>query len=147
LAQAHNGQVSANITRADIEKLLLAGAKQAAASKGVTIEETALKLRSVGPRSIEVNLNVRARMSFFSANVPISGRLVIDDRFNATISDLACRGEGPVGLIVAGLVTPRLEPYNGKQIPLMALPLGDVKLRDIQLQTQNGVAVQAVFGS
>jgi hypothetical protein len=147
LVRARNGQIKARITLADIETLLLAGARQAASNQGIVIEDTSLTLRTLDARSIDVNLSIRAKKAFFRTTVPINGRLVIDDHLNATISGLNCRGEGPVGIIVSSLITPHLEKYNGTRLPLMTFSLGDVKLRDIQLNTQNGLEIRAAFGS
>jgi hypothetical protein len=147
LSTASSGKVEAGIARKDIESLLLSGASAAAKKQGVAIEETQLTLNSKGPRSVGMDVRVRAKKGLFGATVHIVGQLDVDDEMTARISGLNCSGEGMIGSVVCGFITPYLQRYDGKQVPLMAFSMGDVRLRDLQLRTQDGLQVTAAFGS
>lgn len=147
LLEAQEGRVEAAIRKADIEALLLTGACAAAKSQGIAIEETQLTLTSQGTRSARVDLRVKARKGFFGAVIRIQGRLNIDDDLNAQVSGLTCEGEGMIGSMACGFILPHLQKFEGKQLPLMAFSLGDVRLRDLSFQVQDGLQVRAAFGS
>lgn len=151
LASAAEGRVEASVTRANLEALLLAGAQEPARRQGVVVERTTLTLTSRGPRALAVDLRVTARKRVVFADVTavvrIEGRLDIDDDLTARLSALSCQGEGVVGGIVSGFITPQLEKFEGRELPLMAFSLGDVRLRDVQIGTADGLQVTAAFGS
>jgi hypothetical protein len=147
LTETQEGRVEAAISKADIEALLLAGARAAAKSQGIAVEQTQLTLTSQGNRSVGVDLRVRARKGFLGATIRVKGRLDVDDELNAQISGLTCDGEGMIGAMACGFITPHLQKFEGRQLPLMAFSLGDVRLRDLTLQVSDGLRVRAAFGS
>lgn len=147
LAEARQGQVTVQILQADLKTLIQTGAKEAAAKHGVQIQETHLTLTQLDPRSLAAEIRVKAKKLFVSATVSIRGQLRIDDAMNATVSDLACHGEGMLGDMASALIRPKLDQINGKSYPLSAIALGSVRLRDLQLQVADAVKVTAKFGS
>lgn len=146
LADAAEGNVDVNVTKADLQALALAAANLAAKEHGVKVESVELDLKSEGPRAVSADVRVKAKKMMVGGVLRVTGRLDIDDDLKATISNLACTGEGMIGTMVAGIVQPKLKGYNGKQVPLMAFSLGDLTLRDLKIDAKNGLHVTARFG-
>jgi hypothetical protein len=146
LTDAEEGRVEAKISTKDIEALLLAAASAAGKEQGIAIKELALDLEQEGPRSVAAEVRVKAKKMMMSGVIRITGKLDIDEELNATVSDLACTGEGIVGGAAAGIVQNKLRPYDGTTIPLMAFSLGDVALRDLKIAVKDSVQVSAEFG-
>jgi hypothetical protein len=48
--------------------------------------------------------------------------------------------------MAAGVVQSKLKQYERTRISLMAFSLGDVKLRDLKIDTKSGLHVTAAFG-
>lgn len=146
LSDADHGKVEATISKADIQVLLLAAATLGAKEQGVKIQDLQIDLASDGPRSVAATVRIKAKKLMVSGTIVVTGRLDIDDDLNATVSKLACTGEGIVGSAAAGMIRKQIMPYDGTQVPLMAFSLGDVKLRDLQITVADDVEVTAAFG-
>jgi len=147
LTDAKSGKVDAKISKADIQKVLTEVATVAAKQQGITIQDLELDLKSAGPRSVAADVRVKAKKLMMSGVIHITGKLDIDDELNATLSDLACTGDGMVGGVAAGIVQSKIKPYNGQTIPLMAFSLGDVALRDLKIDVKKDLSVSAAFGT
>lgn len=147
LSDAKNGKINLQISKRDLDALLLAVGRQAAAKQGAQIVESQLTLNQLDPRSVAVEVRVKAKKLFVSAAVKVSGRLAIDDALRASGSGLACSGEGMLGDMVCGALRPQLAKIDGRSFPLTALSLGQVKLRDLRLSVGDSIAVAAAFGS
>ena len=146
LTDAEDGKVEAKISKADLETLARQAAEMAAEQQGIKIKDLDLELRSDGPRSIAVDVRIKARKMMVSGTIHITGRLDVDDELNATISKLNAEGEGMIGTAAAALVQKKIRSYNGMEVPLMAFSLGDVALRDLKISVKNDVQVSAAFG-
>ena len=146
LTDAGEGHVDAKVGKADIQALATAAASAAAKEQGVAIQSVEVDLKSEGPRSVAADVRVKAKKMMVSGVIRITGRLDVDDELNATVSGLDCTGEGMIGSVVAGVVQPKLKPYNGQKVPLVAFSLGDVALRDLKIDVKNGLHVTARFG-
>lgn len=147
LQKAAEGSIDVSLPVADLENLARAGAQTAAAAQGVTIENVRVALQTRGDRALDVIVEVRAKKLFLSANVRLSGSVAIDDQLNARLSGLTCTGEGALGSLACGFLTPHLQRFDGRQFSLLALPLGKVKLRDVRVAAGNELRVSAQFGS
>lgn len=147
LTAAESGDVRASISQADLQALALEAATAAAKQQGVTIQELQLSLASEGPRTLAAHVRVKAKKMMMSGVVHLRGRLAIDDRLDATVSQLSCVGEGMVGNAAAAMLQRKVQEMEGRTIPLTALSLGEVALRDIQIQVDDTVRVSAAFGS
>ena len=55
-------------------------------------------------------------------------------------------GAGWLGSLACGVLEPHLAKLNGRSFPLMALPLGEVRLRDVRLAASDKLSVTAEFG-
>jgi hypothetical protein len=146
LTDAEDGKVEAKISKADLETLARQAAEMAAGGQGIKIQDLDLDLKSDGPRSVAVDVRIKARKMLVSGTIHITGRLDVDDELNAVISKLSAEGEGIVGTAAAALVQKKIKSYNGKEVPLMAFSLGDVALRDLKISVKKDVSVSAVFG-
>lgn len=146
LQDAAEGHLEIAVTLADLEALVLAGVKVEAGKHGVTVESVRIELRSRSDRALDAVVQVRARKLFLSAAVRISGSLEIDEQLNARLSGLECAGEGTFGTLACGFIAPHLQRFDGREFSLMALPVGDVKLRDVRVTAAGELRVRAEFG-
>ena len=135
-----------SISLSDLENAVHAGARAAGAHQGVNVEDVKIDLRSRGDRALDATVSVRAKKLFLSATVRIKGSLTIDDRLRAQLSGLTCVGEGPLGSVACGFLNPYLQRFAGREFSLLALPLGEVQLRDVRLAAGKDLQVTARFG-
>ncbi|MGH8164703.1 MAG: hypothetical protein ACREP1_10250, partial [Rhodanobacteraceae bacterium] len=147
LQNAAEGNVEVSLAVKDLEALVLAGAKAEAAKQGVTVEAVQIQLQSRTERALDVVVQVRAKKLFLTAAVRISGSAEIDEQLNARLSQLRCDGEGTLGTLACGVLGPQLERFEGREYSLVALPLGEVKLRDVRIAAGEELRVSAQFGS
>ena len=147
LQRADNGQIVVAIRKRDLEMLIDQMAKVQAGKQGVAIEQVELNLTSRGSRSLGAEVRLQARKLFIRTTIRIAGVLEIDDQFVAHISDLACSGDGAIGALACGVLTPHLQGLQNRSFPLLALPLGELKLRGINLYVADGIEVSAEFGA
>ena len=146
LQSAAAGEVQIIADKAELEKAIAAFATQEAGKQGVTIEDVSLKFHERGARSLSVEVQVKARKLFFSTVIRIAADLDLDDELNATISGLACKGEGAIGTLACGVLAPHLQKLDGRTFSLLALPLGDIRLRDVRIAAADTISVTAEFG-
>ena len=146
LQDAAEGQVELAVAVTDLETIVLAGAKTEAGKKGVTIEGVRIELHSRSDRALDVLVQVRARKLFLSAAVQIRGSVEIDEQLNARFSSLECAGEGTLGTLACGFIAPLLQRFDGREFSLIALPLGEVKLRDVRIAANRELRITAAFG-
>ncbi|MBV8900438.1 MAG: hypothetical protein JOY92_10060 [Verrucomicrobia bacterium] len=146
LAAAEAGRVAIEISRGDLEALLLAEAKTAAAKQGVAVENAALDLVPINQRSVAIAARVTAKKLIARATVEVKGQLAVDDELNATLSALSCAGEGIVGGLAGNLIRPYLERFNNTKLPLAAVSLGTIHLHDLRIGAGDSLKVQATFG-
>ncbi|HEX4795064.1 MAG TPA: hypothetical protein VH370_14820 [Humisphaera sp.] len=147
LADAKEGKLSVQIRNSDIQQLVLAAATKAAAAQGVQVQEAKLNLSQTAERSIGIEARVKAKKMFMSAVILVRGQLNIDPTLIARLSNLSCTGEGVMGSMACGLIQPHLNELQNRDLPLTALSLGDIRLRDLKLGVTDKVSVSAEFGS
>jgi hypothetical protein len=147
LHRATDGAIALSTSASDLEAAIAELAKTEAGKHGVTIDQVQLSLRSQSSRSLAAEVRLRARKSFLSATIRITGRLDLDEQLNARISGLDCLGDGVMAGVACGLLKPHLQKIDGRSFPLMSLPLGEVRLRDVQLAVGDKLSITAEFGS
>jgi hypothetical protein len=147
LHRADDGAISISTALSDLEALIAEVAKTEAGKHGVTIDGVVLSLRSKSSRSLTAEVRLRARKLFLSASIQITGQLDLDEQLNAKISGLDCIGDGAIAAVACGVLKPHLQKIDGRSFPLMSLPLGEVRLRDVQLAVGEKLSVTAEFGS
>lgn len=146
LQKAAEGFVEVVTSVSDLENAVRTGARAAGAEQGVKVEDVKIDLRSRGDRALDATVSVRAKKLFLSATVRINGSATIDENLSARLSGLTCTGEGPLGSLACGFLNPYLQRFEGREFSLLALPLGEVKLRDVRLAAGKDLQVTAQFG-
>jgi hypothetical protein len=146
LQKAKEGRVEIALALADLEALVLAGVKTEATRQGVTVDSVRIELRARSERALDVVVQVRAKKLFLTAALRISGSVAIDQQLQAKLSGLACDGDGTLATLACGAIAPHLQRFNGREFSLMALPLGEIKLRDVRISTGRKIRLTAEFG-
>jgi len=141
------GTVSVRITVEALEALLLSVASQAASKQGVDVKQTKLTLTQDGPRAVSFRAEVTAKVFIMSAALALTGKLEIDDEFNARVSGLELGGDPMVTNLAGSFLRPRLQQLEGRSFPLLAFSPGGLKLRDIELSVTPALSVKALFGT
>lgn len=147
LHQAANGHIEISASPSDLEALIAEVVKTEAGKHGVTIDSVQLILRSKSSRSLAAEVRLRAKKLFLSASIRITGQLDLDEELNAKVSGLDCTGDGAIASVACGVLKPHLQKIDGREFPLMSLPLGEIRLRDVQLAVGDKLSVTADFGS
>jgi head-tail adaptor len=147
LQSAADGEVEISAEKQEIENAIAAVATREAGKHGVAIDQVQLSISVRGERSVDAEVRLRARKLFFSTVVRIGAKLDLDEQLNAKLSGLTCNGEGAIGALACGGLQPHLHKLDGRSFSLMALPLGEVRLRDVRLAAGARISVRAEFGS
>jgi len=147
LDDAAEGKIEISAPLADLEQVIAKIAKDQAGKHGVAIETVQLTARTTSPRSLEAEVRLKARKLFLSASIRITGQLDLDSELNAKISCLECKGDGAIAAIACGTLDPHLRKLDGREFPLMSLPLGEIRLRDVRIGVSDKLSVTAEFGS
>jgi len=147
LHDAAKGHVEISVALSDLEALLGEVAKAEAGRHGVNVDAVELTLRSRSSRSLAAEVHLRAKKLFMSASLRITGQLDLDEQLNARISGLDCTGDGAIASVACGILKPHLHKLEGREFSLMSLPLGEVRLRDVQIAVSEKLSVSAEFGS
>jgi hypothetical protein len=114
--------------------------------QGVEVQETRLKLTSQGPRTLSFRGDVTAKMFIMTAALTLTGQIDVDAELNARFSRLTLSGDSMVTKIASGFIRPKLDALEGRVISLLALSLGDLHLRDIEVSASETLLIRAVFG-
>ncbi|MEY2498385.1 MAG: hypothetical protein QOD12_1941 [Verrucomicrobiota bacterium] len=147
IEKAADGRIEISALPSDLEALIAKVAKAQAGKHGVTIDKVQLKLRSKTSRSLAAEVRLEARKLFLTASVRITGQLDLDEDLNVRISALDCTGDGAIAALACGVLKPHLQKLDGREFPLMSLPLGEIRLRDVQVILGDKLSVTAEFGS
>jgi hypothetical protein len=147
LQNARRGRIAISTATADLEALIAEVAASEARKHGVVVDNVQLFLRSSGPRSLAAEVRLRGKKLFMSASLRITGQLDLDDELNARISGLNCLGDGAIASLACGILKPQLQKLDGRVFPLMSLPIGEVRLRDVRIDVGDRLSVNAEFGS
>jgi hypothetical protein len=145
--KAAHGRIAVSASPSDLEMLIAEVAKAEAGKHGVTIDSVQLSLRSNSPRSLAAEVRFRAKKLFLGASIRITGQVDLDEALNAKISGLDCIGDGALAGIACGVLRPHLQKLDGRDFPLMSLPLGEIRLRDVRIAAGDKLSVTAEFGS
>ncbi len=147
LQSAREGQIRVGTTTSALEAVIAQLAREEAGKHGVTIDRVQLNLTSGGPRSFAAEVQLRAKKLFLSASIRVFAKVDLDQELNAKISGLQCEGDGAMASVACGVLTPHLQKLDGRVFPLMALPLGEIRLRDVRLAVGDEIEVSAEFGA
>ena len=146
LKHAASGTVSVKVAIEALEGLLQSLASEAGGKQGIDIKKTQLTLTQEGPRAVAFRAEVTAKVFIMSATLALTGKLEIDDAFNARLSSLGLDGDAMVTNLAGGFLKPRLQQLEGRVFPLLAILPSGLQLRDIQVAVAPALQVQARFG-
>lgn len=144
---SESGTLKMEIPRADLEALILARATTAAAQQGAKITALELKLIARSERSLTIDLRVHAKKMMMGGVVHISGRVDLDDRLTARLSEMNCVGEGVAGKIAAGFLVPKIKQVDGRSFPLADESLNGLHLHDLRVTSVDPVRIEGAFGA
>jgi len=147
LTDADQGNIDLRIARSDLGSMIGALARKAAEKQDVEVESTEVDFTSEGPRALRFHATVNACKMIFSVQVIVTGRFEIDESLDARLMDLDCSGKGIIGAGACEMIRPHLAKIEGRTLPLATLPLGNVRLRDLQLHVGDPLQIEAAFGS
>lgn len=147
LESATDGKIEISATQTDLEALIAKLAQNQASKQGIMIDGVQLKLRQKNARSLAAEVRLRARKLFLGASIQVTGQLELDDQLNLRIADLNCTGDGGIATLACGILKPYLQKIDSREFPLMSLPLGEVRLRDVRLAVDENLTITAEFGS
>jgi len=147
LDRAAEGKIEISLAQTDLEALVFNLAQDQAKKQGITVDGVQLKLRQQNARSLAAEVNLRARKLFLAASIKVTGQLELDDQLNLRVFDLNCLGDGGIANMACGILKPYLQKIDGREFSLMSLPLGEVRLRDVQLAVGDRLSITAEFGS
>lgn len=145
LDRAGQGTIELSVARTALEEVLRKAGQTAAESKGAEVQTVNLEVRNESARVVAIRVHVTAKAMFFTTTITVSGRLEINDRLEARLSDLHCEGDGMIGKMVAGALRPQFEKIQSRAISLGRAVAG-LQLHDIQLTGGEDLRIHASFG-
>ena len=145
--QASHGELSAHAAHSDLDRLIHSLVSAAAREHGAEIKSVALRFTSRGPRAVSINAEVTAKMFIATTKLGLSGDADLDDKLNARLSNLRFQGDGMMANLAGGFIRPKLASFEGRTFPLMNFALGEITLRDVQLEAGETLRLSAQFGS
>jgi len=143
---AATGTVSVKVAKEALEALLKSVVSELAAKQGLEVKKTKLDLTQEGARSVVFRAEVTAKVFIMNATLALTGRLDIDDAFNARLSGLGLDGDSMVVNLAGSYLRPRLQELEGRVFPLLAFSPGGLKLRNIELAVTPALQLRARFG-
>jgi hypothetical protein len=147
LKSAAEGEVAVSVSKDALERAIASVATSEAGKHGVAIDQVRLTVNTRGERGVDAEVQLRGRKLFFSTVIRITAKLDLDEQLNARVSGMRCNGDGAIGALACSVLAPHLQAIDGRTFPLMALPLGEVRLRDVRLAAGERITVTAEFGS
>jgi hypothetical protein len=147
LTDAKDGTMTLEVPRKDVDWLLLHGARELASKFGVAVDRTKLKLDVEDNRTIRLDLKIDTRVALLPAGFRFKARVDIDDDLNGKMTHLSCEGDQLLGPLISSIINPMLEKYEGRTRPLVGFEWGEMKLRDVKMDTTDSFRLEAKFGS
>ena len=115
-------------------------------SAGFFVTSTKLTMTSDNPHSLAASLELNGFLLVIPTSLTLTGRIDIDDDFQATLSHLHCTGGSVGGGLLANYINDKLAKYEGKRQPLATFPGSHMRLRDVHIAVDDSLHVNADFG-
>ncbi len=147
LADAQTGTLHFDATSDDLERVVLAMAREAAGPYGVDIVSDSIRIEAKTPRSVSLTLHVKTRVALIPAGMTFKAHVDIDDAMNAKLTGLKIDGDEALGPLIVGLLRPGLAKYEGKSRPLISFPSHEMQLHDVAVTIDDSVHLTAAFGN
>ena len=147
MTDAKEGHVNFEVPLEDLRSMFKVSAKSGGSRAGYTVSDVQMKLISYDSRSLTCELKVRGFWVLLPTSFKLTGRIDIDDQFNAHLSNIACTGVDVGGVLLAGFIDNALKKYDGRVMPLASFPGGRIKIRDVKIDVDDSLRIYAAFGS
>ncbi len=146
LQSCTNGTFDAAAETAEIERALLALARDAAAEHGASVESVRLTLESESTRQIAVTGVAVAKAMFLTVSLTIRGRIALDDDFNMRLIDATCTGDGMLANLAAARLRPRLKEIEGRPFSMRTFLPAGLHPVNVTLSGGSSLRIGAAFG-
>jgi hypothetical protein len=146
ILQAKSGAVVLETKRSDLESFLEKLAAETLAKHGAEVKSTRLEFTNHGPRTLEFQARVKAKVFVMNAEIVVSGQLSVDDRLNLRAQQLTADGNGMIANVATGYLRPRFAEMEKRVFPLASFSLAEVQLRDVQVRGGETLRLEARFG-
>jgi len=140
-----DGLLAIRIATADLERVLLEAAGEWGRPHGVRVERVELELAQAGQRQVRALARIKVR-KLLPVNVKLEALLTLDEQLNATLTGVSARAEGLLGKAIDPELSRRAGQLEGRSWPLAALPLGDLRVRSLEVRVQDGLELRAALG-
>jgi hypothetical protein len=147
MTEARDGRVDFHVPVRDLERMLVASARTGGAKAGYRISDVSLKLSSDHSHSLACELTVGGWWLLLPTSFKLTGRVDIDDAYNARLSNVGCTGTDVGGALVAGFIDNAVRKYDGRVMPLARFPGGKIRIRDLRIDLDDSLRIFAAFGS
>lgn len=147
MTEAKNGQVLFEVPQDDLRAMFLTSAKTNGSRAGFNVRDVQMNLISHDSRSLTCELKVRGFLLLLPAAFKITGRIDLDDQFNAHLSNVGCTAEDVGGLLIAGFIDGALKKYDGRVMPVASFPGAKIKIRDVKISVDESLRIHAQFSS
>jgi hypothetical protein len=149
-AGAAGGRLRSRVAKESLRALVLGAAREAARGEGV-VGQAPFEVTQADGRALDIRLRVegtrKVPFKTLSWSVRVRGRLQVNDDSVAAVTGLSFQGEEALGRLLASKLEERLKGGEGYRLPLTALPLGEVRVRDVRLRvTERDLKLEAAFG-
>jgi len=146
MTDARQGEAQFYVSLADLRTLVRDAAGDSGGRVIFFVRDTELTMTSENPRSLQATLEIRGFWLLIPTQITLSGRLDVDQNFNAKLSSLSCTGTEAGGPLLAGFINNSLKKYEGKTMPLAAFPGDHLKMRDLHISVDDTLHIDAEFG-
>jgi hypothetical protein len=146
MTDASEGQAHFFVTLADLNTIVRDATDDNAGEAVFFVRDTKLTMTSENPRSLESKIEVRGFWLLIPTDITLTGRIDVDQNFNAKFSHLSCTGTDVGGPLLAKFIDGALKKYEGKVMPLAAFPGDKLKMRDLHITVDDALHVDAEFG-
>ncbi|MGE5611138.1 MAG: hypothetical protein ACM359_17945 [Bacillota bacterium] len=145
MTDAAEGYLQFSVKLSDLKPMMLRGAREHAKG-GFWVRDAAVRITSEDTRSLSAELRVQAVWMLLPTTFHIRGHMTIDDNFHVKLSDLACEGEDLGGSLLASLIGPSIQKYEGRLVPLAKWPGDRIAVRDVAIHVDDAFRMTAWFG-
>lgn len=147
MTDASDGLVDFEVSLKDLRRMFLAAAKSGGNRAGYNVRDVKIDLTSDASRSLAIEMKVSGFWLLLPASFKLTGRIDIDDAFDAHLSGVSCSGEDVGGALLAGFIDRAIKKYDGRVMPLVRFPRDRIRLRTLRVDVDESLRLHATFGS
>jgi hypothetical protein len=146
MTDASEGEAKFEVSLADLNTIVRDATDDNAGRAVFFVRDTKLTMVSDSPRSLQSTVEVRGFWLLVPTDIVLTGRMDVDENFNAKLSHLSCTGTDVGGQLLASFINAGLKKYDGKVMPLAAFPGDKLKMRDLHISVDDSLHIDAQFG-